>query len=1111
MRMWGSRLSLALFSLVAILAGPSLFAQTKLLRFPDIHGDRIAFVYAGDIWTVGASGGRAVRVTAHPGVELFPKFSPDGSWIAFTGQYDGDEQVYVIPANGGVPRQLTFYPARGPLPPRWGYDNQIYGWTKDGKEILFRSMRDGWTLSDTRLYTVAIDGGLPKALPMPVSGAGDFSPDGSKVVYSPLTRDFRTWKRYQGGWAQDLYIFDLQNYELTQITDHLRTDRDPMWIGSTIYFASDRSGTLNLYSYDIASGQTQQLTDSNQWDVRWPSHGEAGKIVYELQGELHVFDTPTSRSSRVPISVPTDALATRSSRVSAKEEVEDFELSPKGERALFTARGDLFSAPVEKGFTRNLTDSSGAHDKWARWSPDGASIVFISDMDGEEELYLTDYDGSGEPEQLTDNGQAMRYRPVWAPDGERIAFSDKEGRIFVLTLDDRQVTEVADDPVGQALDYTWSPDGRYLAFSLEEASGFSSIYIWGVADGELYRITDEYFNEWNPAWDPEGKYLYYLSDREFAPQIGSFEWNYVVDRESYIYALALHKDVAHPFPPEDDEVTIAAEEEEEEEQEEDAEDKEQDADAENQQSRDRKEAPPAAPPLRIDFDGLAERVAQIPVPADNYQSLAARKGHLLYVRGTAFYYGRPAALKPALQIFSMEEREEANLAENVSGYALSQDGSKVLVRQENAFNLYDATLKGKDSRKAVSTDGLMVTRDPKQEWVQIFDEVWRRFRDFFYVENLHGYDWEALRDRYRTLLEHVGHRSDLNYLIGEMIAELNVSHAYIVGGDFEIPDRPDVGLPGARFELDESSGRYRISRIFEGQNEEERYRSPLTEIGLQASEGDYILAIDGEELTAEQNPYELLRFKGNRPVQLTLNDQPARDGAREITFDPITSETNLIYFNWVAENRSKVSELSNGRVGYLHIPDMGADGIREFIKWYYGQIRKEGLVIDVRANGGGNVSAMLIERLNRELLAAFFPRTGDYPETYPSTVFHGHMAAIINENSASDGDIFPAMFKQAGLGPLIGKRTWGGVVGITNRGPLIDGGSVFVPEFAFASADGEWIIEGHGVDPDIVVENDPKAAIQGRDPQLERTVQEILEAIEADPKKLPARPAPPVR
>lgn len=1090
------RILLTALAVVSLLmAGPAA-AQTKLLRFPDIHGERVTFCYAGDLWLAPSAGGTATRLTAHPGLELFPKFSPDGEWIAFTGQYDGDEQVYIIPVAGGSPKQLTFYPARGPFAPRWGYDNQVYDWTRDGKKVVFRSLRDGWDLTDSRLYSVPVDGGMPKAYPMPVSGAGDLSPDEAKMVYTPLVRDFRTWKRYAGGWAQELYVFDLQTHDTEQITNHPRADRDPMWIGDKIYFSSDRDGKLNIYVYDTSSRATNQLTHEKMWDVRWPSDDGQSRIVYELDGELQILDLRSGNTNPISIFVPEDGVSSRPAHITADENIEDFQLSPKGERALFVARGDIFTAPIEKGVTRNLTRSSNAHDKWARWSPDGSKIAFVSDRGGEEEIYLVNQDGLGELEQLTSSGQAMRYAPRWAPDGKRLAFSDKDGKIYVLEVATKKLIEIADEKRFQVYDYVWSPNGGHLAFTLSDPNTYRSIYIWSVKDGQIRRITDEMFNEFDPAWDPEGNYLFFLADRQFQPQICSIEWNYAVDRETGIYALALREDVKHPFPPQNDEVTISKDEKGKKGKGEDK-DKEEDNDKKKEY-------------IKIDFEGLSTRVARVPVEEDNYGGLSAIKGHLLFVRNAPFYYGRPADLQPELQIFSMEDREVSTLAKNVGGYALSRDGSKVLVRENSNFNLYDAKPKPGDPKK-VTTQDLAVDRIPAQEWAQIFDEVWRRFRDFFYVENMHGYDWKGLREQYRPLLQHVAHRSDLNYVIGEMIAELSVSHAYIQGGDYELPERPQAGLPGAVFELDEAAGRYRLAKIFKGQNEEGRYRSPLTEVGIDVSEGDYVLAIDGLELRADDNPYKMLLHKANQPVTLTVNDRPSRNGAHDITYDPITTHTDLLYLEWVTHNREMVDKMTNGRVGYLHIPDMGTDGIREFIKYFYPQIRKEGLVVDVRNNGGGNVSQMLIERLRRQPMGTRFVRTSDDPATYPAVTFYGHMACILDEDSASDGDIFPYYFREAGLGPLIGKRSWGGVIGITGQGTLIDGGNVFVPQFGTNDMHGNWVIEGRGVEPDIEVTNDPRSVLEGRDPQLERAVQEIMEKIRVSPKKLPARPADPIR
>ncbi len=1115
------RLSLVILVLLGAGLTTAAQAQTKLLRFPDIQGDRVAFCYAGDIWTAPAGGGTAVRITTHPGLELFPKFSPDGRWLAFTGQYDGDEQVYVVPAVGGVPKQLTFYPARGPLSPRGGWDNQVIGWTRDGKSVLFRTLRDAGGASETNLYTVPAAGGHETPLPMYTAGAGDFSPDGKWIVYSPLFCDFRTWKRYEGGWAQDLWICDLKTLKSENITSHVRTDRDPMWIGDVIYFASDRSGTLNLYRYDTATKQTDQVTRSPEWDVRWPSSDHRARIVFEQDGELHVLDVASGRDTKLAIAVPTDGVAMRPSHYAVEKNVEDFALSPKGERALFVARGDVFTAPIEHGPTRNLTNSSTAHERWARWSPDGKRIACISDRTGEDQVWLVSQDGSGRPEQLTDGHVGTMYQPAWSPDGKHIAFADKDGKLFVVGVADRRLREVARETRGRVADYAWSPGGSYLAFSLSHPSEFRSIRVWSAADGTLHQVTDELFNSFNPAWDPEGNYLYFLSDRDYAPQYARKEFDYASNRNTGIFALALRRDVKNPFPPRSDEVALGGE-------------KQEGGpgkagkggaagslsgpgDGDQGEAEGKKAEAALAQPITIGFDGLAGRVTRVPLSGENYRSLAAAKGALVYVKAGAFFNGRDSYAKPQIAVYSLKDREESVLVDGAGDYALSHDGGKLLAVEGGKYFLCDVKPRGKDApkpsdkdKKAVATKDLYVDRVPAQEWAQIFDEVWRRYRDFFYVENMHGYDWKAIGERYRTLLPHVAHRADLTYVLGEMVAELNVGHAYIDHGDMEIPVRRPVGLPGARFAIDAPAGRYRIAKLYRGHNEEDQYRSPLTEVGVDARVGDYVLAIDGRDLAGDESIYERLRDKKD-PVTLTLNDRPSLAGARQVTYKPITSEANLIYLDWVLDNMKRVDKLTGGRAGYLHVPDMGAPGIQEFIKWFYPQIRKAGLVVDVRSNGGGSVSQMLIERLSRKLLGTRFGSARDDAGTYPGTVFTGPMVCLLNETSASDGDIFPHMFRQAGLGPLIGKRSWGGVVGISGRGPLIDGGGVSVPENGSNSPDGKWVMEGHGVDPDIVVENDPVSVTAGRDPQLERGVQELLQRMERQPAKLPGRPPDPVK
>ena len=1082
-----------------------LFAQTKLLRFPDIHDSRIVFSYGGDLWVVAATGGTATRLTAHPGVELFARFSPDGQWIAFTGQYDGDEQVYVIPATGGEPRQLTYYPARGPRAPRWGYDQQVYGWANDGRYVIFRTLRDGWALGQSRLYRVPLDGGPAEPLPMPVAGSGSFSPGGNEMVYSPQARDFRPEKRYSGGTANQLYIFNLETHAAKLISEGPRASRDPMWIGKQIYFNSDKDGHFNLYAYDVASGKTTQVTRNTVWDVRWPASDRERRIVYELDGELQVLDVKTGKNTPISVHVPDDGINRRPSYISAANHIEEAELSPKGERVLFGARGDIFSAPVEHGPTRNLTHSPGAHDKHPTWSPDGSKVAFISDASGEEEIYVVAQDGSTPAEQITSGGKAMRYEPRWSPDGTRLAFSDKDGRLWVVTLADKKLQEVAHSTEGGIFDYTWSPGSGYLAFNMNNTTNISVLYIWSLQDGKLHQVTNGTFDESSPEWDPKGDYLYYIAVHEFHPQLSQIEFDFATNRSRGIFALALRKDVKNPFPMESDEVTIKKDEPAKSDASKDKDKDKLAAEAKDAAAKD------ANKDKGIDFDGLASRATRVPVEADNYFGLGVKADALIYATGPAPYYGREAPTKPALHIFAFKDRKDTKLVDDIGGFVLSRDGSKVLVRQGPAWNIYDATPTGASTKKTVPTDGLKLERVPTEEWKQIFNEVWRRYRDFFYAPNMHGHDWEAIRQRYSQLLPYVAHRTDLNYVLSEMISELTVQHTYIDGGDIQLPPRPHAGLPGARFEVDAASGRYRIAKIFQGQNEEEIYRSPLTEVGVDARVGDYVLAVNGEEVTTKQDIYKNLRNAGDAPVQLTLNTTPTLAGARKVTYRPLASESNLVYFNWVEQNRRKVDELSHGRIGYMHLPDMGEAGIREFIKWYYPQLRKEAFLIDDRANGGGNISRMVIQRLSRVMLGLDYARNRATPSVYPESVFIGPKAVLLDGNSASDGDIFPWMFRAAKLGVLIGERSWGGVVGITDHGGLMDGGHVNVPEFAYANAKGEWAVEGHGVDPDIVVDNDARSVIEGHDPQLERGVAELLKQLDQATPKLPEHGPYPVK
>ncbi|HEY2397181.1 MAG TPA: S41 family peptidase [Rudaea sp.] len=1088
-----------LAALVAIVVAPLASAETRLLRFPDICNDRVVFTYGGDLWTVSSQGGTAIRLTAGPGLQESAKFAPDCRQIAFTGEYSGEDQVYTMPASGGVPTQLTWYPAIGPLPQRWGFDNQVYGWTPDGSRVLFRSYIDTFALAQPRLYTVSKDGGLAEALPMTFAGVGAYSPDGKQLVYSPLFRDFRTWNRYQGGWAQDLYIFDLATQQGRNITNNPRTDRDPIWIGNAIYFVSDRDDVLNLYRYDIAGGQTTQLTRHRNFDVRWASGDRAGHIVYELGGALRVYDTNSNADRALVIDVPTDGVHTRPEHVAVGDHIEQFGLSPHGERAVISARGDLFSMPVDKGITRNLTHSSDAHEREAAWSPDGKRIAYISDASGEEAVWVRDTDGDS-AKQLTHAVLGRLYAPRWSPDGKHIAFSDSANRVQVVDVAGGKVSEIAKDAFGLTRDYVWSARGGYLAYTLNEDNAQGSIFVWSTATGKSVRVTDSLFGELSPAFSPDGKFLYFLGAREWAPQISAIEWDFAANRNIGVYALTLQKDGPNPFPVQNDEPKLK-----------DDGGKEKDDGDKKKDDGDKKKDKDKSVAEHIDFDGVAARLTRAPIEADNIGNLAVTDKALVYTVNDGFYYGRDGRFKTQIHVFNLKERKDKTLAEDVDNGALSDDGNKLLVQSGSTFKVYDVNGDPKDA-KTVNTSGLEMTRDPRQEFAEVFREVWRRYRDYFYVANMNGYDWNALRAKYEAQLKDVGDRSDLNYLLGQMVGELSNSHSYVSGGDLKLPKKPNVGLLGARFELDKAAGRYRIKNIMAGENDEERYRSPLTEVGVDVHVGDYILSINGQELRAQDNPYHLLQIAPGQPVELRVSAKADGATVRTVLVKPIASETQLLYLAWVEANRRYVDEKSGGKIGYVYIPDMGGDGIREFIKWFFPQLRKQGLVIDARDNGGGNVSSMIIERLSRKLLGVGFDRNASATGTYPPQAFYGYMAALISESTASDGDIFAYMFKQAQLGPTIGKRTWGGVVGINDYGPVIDGGQVEVPQFiAIADLNGNYKVESEGVSPDIEVDNDVFSTIHGKDPQLDRGIAEVMARINAHPLVLPTRQAEPVK
>lgn len=1061
--------------------------EARLLRFPDVHADRVAFIYAGDIYTAPRTGGSATRLTSHEGIEYFPKFSPDGSMIAFTGQYDGDVAVYVMPSNGGSPKRLTYHPGIQRTSERFGPENIVMGWHPDGDRVMFRSRKEVMDWWDGRVYFVDLDGGIPIPLPMETAGFTSLSPDGNSVAYCPIFRDFRTWKRYRGGMAQDVWIYNMTDTSSRKITDWEGTDHMPMWYENKIYFCSDRAGRLNIWSHDLQTGVQTQVTEFTEFDVMWPSLGQDG-IAFENGGYLYVLDLPSEKLNKVDVSLTTDHLFMRDDYEQVSVRGGDYHISPDGNRAIFGARGDLFTVPKQEGNTRNLTETPGARERECWWSPDGKSIVYISDESGEEEFYLIGNDGTGKV-RLTTDGHGHRYTPIWSPDGKKIAFSDKDHILWLMDVDSKGLAKVDSSENSEIRWYNWSPDSKYLTYHKELENRLSAVYVFSTTDKRVHQVTQGFTNDYMPAFDPTGKYLYFLSERNFNPVLGSYEFQFVNEAITNVYMILLGKDTESPFAPESDEVKTESDEKKDAGESDDSE---------------------TVVTVTIDFEGIFDRQVELEIPSGNYGSLAPAEGAVFYSSRPIYgMRGKISEGEGAIHKFDLEQKKDHVFLEGTGSFLLTYDGSKMIVRKGGAYHIIptsgnEASLD--DSKLDLSDMKMRIDR--RAEFKQMFEEVWRMERDFFYDANMHGVDWTEVGNKYRELLPHAAHRYDLNYILGEMIGELACSHTYVGSGDYPEIEGSNVGIFGVDFAVDSAANRIKIDNILKGENWDDNLRSPLLEPGVDVSEGDYLLAIDGEEITADINPYSLTVQKADRIVTITVNDRPTMQGSREYEIRPIDSEEALRYYDAVESNREYVDSVSAGKIGYIHIPDMGSWGLIRFAKMFYHQSKKPGLIIDVRYNGGGFVSSLILERLRRVVKAMGMSRNGGVGRM-PGYGIHAHMITLLNEFSCSDGDYFPYFFREYGLGPLMGKRSWGGVIGIRGFRGLIDGGYFTAPEFGIFNLEGEWIMENVGVYPDIEVDNLPERRVQGFDDQLDRAIEHIQRKLETDPKTLPGFPGPP--
>ena len=1059
--------------MMAALAAAALTAQAdegRLLRFPGTNGREVAFSYAGDIYTVPITGGTAHKLTSHEGYEAFARYSPDGQTIAFTGQYDGNTEVYVMPAQGGEPKRITFTASnpRDDWGDRMGPNNITMNWTPDGKGVIYRNrISDSF---DGKLWCAPIDGGMPSQLPLPEGGFCCYNGDGTKLAYNRVFREFRTWKYYKGGMADDIWIYDTQAKTVTNITNNVAQDIDPMWIGDEIYFMSDRDNRMNIFVYNTLTGVTQKVTDFTEYDVKFANCG-GGKIVFENAGYLYVLDPATKRSERIMIDLNSENNFAREQQRTVKDYLTGGSLAPDGSRIAISARGEVFDVPAKHGVIRNITHTPGVHERNASWSPDGKNIAFISDQTGETEIWMRPV-GSDKAVQLTKDNDTYIRDFEWSPDGSQIVYTDRKNRMILLNVKTMAKQTLLTDEMGEIPTPSFSPDGKWLTYYRNGANEYSVVYLYNIAERKEYPVTDRWYDSNSPAFSSDGKYLIFASARDFNPIYSSIEWNFAYRDMEGIYLVMLAKDTPSPFLLKDDQVMAGS----------------QPADSPKGDAKKggKSKAQADASAVRIDIDGIADRIVKVPVGTGSYGNFICDGSHL-------WYSGRGS-----VRMFDFAEQKDEVIADRAMMMASADMKSALYLKGDDIYVVPLAPRKA-DLSEPVALDGMIATVNYEQEWKQIFDEAWRAYRDGFYLENMHGVDWQAMHDKYAALLPYVKNRLDLTYVIGGMIGELAVGHAYVDGGDHITVDQHNIGMLGA--ELQQVGTGYKITKILRGAPDRESLRSPLQEPGLNVKVGDIITAIDGVPTQGVSNIYTLLRDKAGVLTELTL------EGGCKIVVKPIQDEYPLYHNEWVQHNIDYVSEKTGGRVGYVYIPDMGPEGLREFSRYFFAQTDKEALIIDDRGNGGGNISPMVIERLLRQPYRLTMYRGSNRNGTTPERTLVGPKVLLVNKYSASDGDLFPWSFKENKIGPVIGTRSWGGIVGISGSLPYMDGTDIRVPFFTNYDTRGNWIVENHGVDPDILIDNDPVMEYRGIDQQLDKAIEVILEQLK-DRQPMPGTPAP---
>ncbi len=1086
-----------------------------MLRYPDVSATHIAFVYADDLWLVSREGGAAAPLASPAGLEALPRFSPDGKTIAFMGNYDGNRDLYTMPVEGGVPTRVTHHPV----------SEILCGWKPDGQQLLFFMNGLAGRDRQMQLFAVAPSGGLPEKLPVPYGAFADVSPDGMWLAYTPHTADNRTWKRYRGGMATDIWLFDLVEHTSKRATVWEGTDSAPMWQGKQLYYLSDDgpSHRLNLWTLDPSTLERRQLTRYADYDVKWPAIGPGpkgtGEIVFQHGADLVLFDIASGATREVSVAIPGARGKLKPRAVDASKFVQGWGLSPSGKRVLASARGDVWSLPAKEGSPRNLTRTSGAAERNGTWSPDGKWIAWLSDASGEYELVLAAADGASLPRTLTQGGGAFRRILGWSPDSKHVAFCDKTGTLYLQPADGGATRKIVQD-LWQgdlwSVPPSFSHDGRFLAMAVaDETTGVNRIAIHEIENGETRFVTSGMFDDSWPVFDRRGDYLYFRRRAHFQPLYGELDTTFLYAGTEQLCLVTLRADQKSPLAPESDEEEPGEDDEDDEDGETD-ETEEAASDADDEESKeaddskaDGEDEKKPRERVEIAFEGFERRAIALPIDAGVFGDLAVNSGGaLVYVRAGI----QGSDDEPSIRIFDVEEdkteeRKEKVLVEKAGEFALSGDGKKLLVLKEGGPEIGDAKAEAKLEK--VPTEGMTAEIDPRAEWRQMFDDAWRLYRDFFYDPGMHQVDWEKVREQYAAMLEDCTSREDLSYVIKEMISELNVGHAYYSGGDVGEEPHRSVGLLGCDFALEQ--GAFRIARIHEGPPWDADARGPLSQPGLDVKEGDFLLAVNGVPLDAAQDPWAAFQGLAEKVVTLTVGERPSLDGeSRTIVVKTLGSEREVRYRAWIEEHRSYVDEKTGGRVGYVYVPSTGIDGQSDLVRQLQGQLRKEALIVDERWNSGGQIPTRFIELLNRPITNYWARRDGkDWP--WPPDAHQGPKCMLINGLSGSGGDAFPFYFRQAGLGKLIGTRTWGGLIGLSGYPALIDGGDVEVPSFAFYEKDGTWGVEGHGVEPDIEVIDDPALMWNGGDPQLDRAIELRLAEREEHPYVAPARPNYPDR